>query len=203
MKWCWYCLLIIMVLFAGPAWVLSSGQLDMNTHWKKADRSRVGLAPLPADHPAALVQIYAARAYNWRGAFAVHLWIATKPKKAVQYTIYQVSGWNLYRQRSSLSITHGQPDKRWFGNKPRVVDQLSGRIAERAILKIKQAISQYPYKTRYVTWPGPNSNTFVAYVIRKVPELSADLPTTAIGKDYLVGGLWAKTPSGARAYSFL
>ena len=36
-------------------------------------------------------------------------------------------------------------------------------------------------------WPGPNSNTFTAWIARAVPELEVDLPATAIGKDYLGG----------------
>ena len=42
----------------------------------------------------------------------------------------------------------------------------------------------YPYKDDYRTWPGPNSNTFLAHVAREVPELSLDIPASAIGKDY-------------------
>jgi hypothetical protein len=30
-----------------------------------------------------------------------------------------------------------------------------------------------------------------------VPELRADLPPTAIGKDYLAGGMFARAPSGS------
>ena len=52
------------------------------------------------------------------------------------------------------------------------------------------------YADSYRVWPGPNSNTFVAYVLRSVPELRADLPATAIGKDYLGAGFVAKSPSG-------
>jgi len=33
-------------------------------------------------------------------------------------------------------------------------------------------------------WPGPNSNTFIAAVLRAVPELGAILPSNAIGRDY-------------------
>jgi len=46
-------------------------------------------------------------------------------------------------------------------------------------------------------WPGPNSNTFTAYVARAVPELELDLPPTAIGKDYLGRRLLAAAPSGS------
>jgi hypothetical protein len=52
-----------------------------------------------------------------------------------------------------------------------------------------------------VIWPGPNSNTFVAFVARQVPELALDLPPTAIGKDYLGPSLVARAASGT-GYQF-
>ena len=47
-------------------------------------------------------------------------------------------------------------------------------------------MASYPYQTfgAYNAWPGPNSNTFVAHVMRSVPELAAALPPTALGKDW-------------------
>jgi hypothetical protein len=49
-------------------------------------------------------------------------------------------------------------------------------------------------------WPGPNSNTFTAYLARAVPELHVALPPTAIGKDYLPPGDFAAlTPGGSGA----
>ena len=68
-----------------------------STDWRFADRSSVGLAPLPSKTAEAVVQVYAARTYSWRGAFAVHSWIAVKPENADKYTIYQVMGWYLRR----------------------------------------------------------------------------------------------------------
>ncbi|NIP79111.1 MAG: DUF3750 domain-containing protein, partial [Actinobacteria bacterium] len=57
--------------------------------------------------------------------------------------------------------------------------------------------ASYPHATEYGLWPGPNSNTFTAHVGREVPELELDLPTTAIGKDYIPnGGLVDGAPSG-------
>jgi hypothetical protein len=63
------------------------------------------------------------------------------------------------------------------------------------------AIESYPYADKYVMWPGPNSNTFTAYVGRQVPELKLDLPSTAIGKDYLGDNLIDITPGGS-GYQF-
>jgi hypothetical protein len=56
------------------------------------------------------------------------------------------------------------------------------------VTRIKQAANLYPYKETYRTWPGPNSNTFTAFIARQLPELHLDLPPTAIGKDFLPPG---------------
>ena len=49
----------------------------------------------------------------------------------------------------------------------------------------------------YQAWPGPNSNTFTAWIARAVPELELDLPATAIGKDYLGSSIFGAAPSGS------
>lgn len=150
MKWILYCLII--VLIAAPVWVLLSGDVDIATDWRTADRSRINITPLPKKHPAALVQVYAARAYNYRGLFAVHMWLSTKAKDATRYTIYQVIGWNLRHYGTALSITHDMPDRRWFGHDPVIIDQINGAKAEQAIPKIQRAVQQYPYKEQYTIW---------------------------------------------------
>jgi hypothetical protein len=66
-------------------------------------------------------------------------------------------------------------------------------------MRIEQAVEAYPYAEAYRVWPGPNSNTFVAHVLRSAPELRADLPATAIGKDYLGPSFVAWSPSGTGA----
>jgi hypothetical protein len=35
-------------------------------------------------------------------------------------------------------------------------------------------------------WPGPNSNSFIAYVLSAIPEAGIALPPTAVGKDWRV-----------------
>src|ERR1700738_5175796 len=47
-------------------------------------------------------------------------------------------------------------------------------------------------------WPGPNSNTFLAHIARQVPDLAIQLPSNAVGKDFLPGGrVVALAPSGS------
>jgi hypothetical protein len=36
----------------------------------------------------------------------------------------------------------------------------------------------------YRIWPGPNSNTFVATVLRSVPEMGVAMPPNAVGRDF-------------------
>ena len=36
----------------------------------------------------------------------------------------------------------------------------------------------------YRIWPGPNSNTFVATVLRAIPEVGATMPPNAVGRDF-------------------
>lgn len=63
--------------------------------------------------------------------------------------------------------------------------------------RIETAVAAYPYPNEYRVWPGPNSNTFVAFVARQVPELGLELPPTAIGKDYPTDGqILDRMPSG-------
>ncbi len=49
---------------------------------------------------------------------------------------------------------------------------------------IKKNIDVYPYKDTYRLYPGPNSNTFIQWILDKVPEWEISLPWNCIGKKY-------------------
>src|SRR5258708_18662618 len=154
-------------------------------------RAPVGLAPDRAATPEAVVQVYGARCSGWLGYFGVHTWIAVKPSGARAYTIYEVLDWRLRRSGSVVAIRKRAPNARWAGNAPEILANKRGDGVDALIERIDKAVREYPYAHEYVVWPGPNSNTFTAYVARAVPELGLDLPPTAIGKDYLVDRLLA------------
>jgi hypothetical protein len=155
----------------------------------------VGLAPDPALDREAIVQVYAARAVSWRGVFGVHTWIAVKPTAAAAYTVYEVVGWRLRWSDSAVSLRQRPPDARWFGAEPELIADKRGVGVDGLIARIDRAARAYPWPGEYTVWPGPNSNTFTAWIARAVPELEVDLPPTAIGKDYS-GQLFAAAPSG-------
>jgi hypothetical protein len=75
---------------------------------------------------------------------------------------------------------------------------VSGAEAERLIPKIQAAVRDYAYARNgdYRVWPGPNSNSFTAAVLRAVPELRVSLPANAVGRDYRDGFYFGRTDSG-------
>lgn len=176
---------------------LAGGSGAAAQDWRTASREPVGLAPDPALHPEAVVQVYGARAWGWRGRFGSHTWIAVKPASAETYTVYEVIGWKLRWSDSALSISQRSPDARWYGNAPELLAERRGDGAAALIPRIEKAVSAYPHTREYSAWPGPNSNTFTAWVARAVPELKVDFPPTAIGKDYLSDRLLDSAPSGS------
>ncbi len=190
-------LLLILPLYGAcsATYLGFSGQVG-NRDWRTASREPAGLAPDPATTHEAVVQVYAARAVRWRGYFGVHTWIAVKPTGAGEFTIHEVARFGLRRTGTSVRSLVRAPDGYWFGNRPELLKDVRGPGVEALIERIEAAVKQDPYADSYRVWPGPNSNTFVAFVLREVPELRVDLPPTAIGKDYLGVMPVALTPSG-------
>lgn len=200
MKFIFIILIILTVI--GPLWMLLSGKIDFNADYRTANRESAHIAPDPKTTSEAIIQAYSARAFNWRGIFATHNWIAVKPKNAPHFTVYQVVGWRLFWGLPPLEMEQDIPDRYWFDAKPIIILDIRGDQAEKLISKIDKAAKAYPYSGKYDFWPGPNSNTFPAYIARQVPELGLALPSTAIGKDFLPGfTFFAKAPSGT-GYQF-
>ena len=118
---------------------------------------------------------------GWKGVVAVHSWIVFKRAGARDWTRYDVVGWG------TPVRTNGWPaDGRWFGNMPVAIADVSGPEAQKLIPKVEAAVRDYSYARAgdYRIWPGPNSNSFTAAVLRAVPELGVMLPPNAVGRDF-------------------
>ncbi len=178
--------LLLALLLAGPLLTLAFGRASMSGDWQSATHRTTGLAPDPATHSDAVVQVYASRTFGWRGAFADHTWLAAKPQGADRFTRYEVIGWYARGGGSAVVVSDQRaPDAEWYGSPPRLVRDLRGAAADAVIARLPAAVAAYPYATQYRVWPGPNSNTFVAHLGREIPELRLAMPSTAIGKDYV------------------
>jgi hypothetical protein len=91
-----------------------------------------------------------------------------------------------------------------MATRTRVVYRLRWRRGSRTHSpKIESSIARYPNAARgsYTVWPGPNSNTFVSWVVRNTEGFAVELPPVAVGKDWLG---WAGTapPRARRATAF-
>lgn len=193
-------LFLLICVISGSIIRLLRSQIERNPtntsdrEW--ASRS-YGYAPHPDDFEEAIIQVYAARTRGTKKALAVHTWIATKRKGADQYIIAQVLGWRLRPGGTALYREPGIPDKSWARNPPTLLLDLRGEEVEQLIDKVETAINTYPWQGEYTVWPGPNSNTFMAWIGLQVPELKLDLPATAIGKDWRpVSNTFGKSASG-------
>jgi len=153
--------------------------------WRTASRESAGLAPDPSITKDAILQVYGASTYGWRGWFAIHTWVAAKRSNDDFYTVYDVVGWRGRHGQPVLQITRDIPDRYWFGEKPRIIKEHRGPGTDKLIDAVDRAARAYPWKSTYKAFPGPNSNTFVAWVGKQVPELALALPFSAIGSGYV------------------
>jgi len=186
-----------LLLAAALPLLLSCSTLSRNGEWWQARRDSSGQAPDALTVREPVVQVYGARAVSWRGVFGIHTWISLKRAGATTWTRYEVVGWGVSRGVPAVRTNRSGPDNYWFGSWPDLLADARGEGVESLIDRIETAVAAYPYPDSYRTWPGPNSNTFTAWVARQVPEVRLDLPPTAIGKDYLPGGaVMATTPAG-------
>ncbi len=152
--------------------------------WRTASRESAGIAPDPSTTNEAVLQVYGADAWGWRGYFAIHTWISAKRTGEASYTVYDVVGWRLRREESVLRIAQDIPDRYWFDAKPYIIKEYRGAGVDELIDAVDKAADEYPWKTTYKVFPGPNSNTFTGWIAREVPELELDLPFSAIGSGY-------------------
>jgi hypothetical protein len=155
---------------------------DRPASFRDANWSSVGMLPPPEAEREARLLVFTGRTGRWKGIFAVHSWVVFKPENATSWSRYDVLGWGERPVRSN----GWAPDARWFGDTPSVVVDVRGTEAAALIPKVETAIAAYNYNNSgdYRIWPGPNSNTFVATILRAVPELAATLPPNAVGKDF-------------------
>lgn len=187
-------MLLLLALFVVPLAASVALHTPSANPWYQASMAASGLAPDPAVVHDAVVQVYAARAYGWRGAAAVHTWIVVKKADAPALTRYDVVGWG---GPPVVHKDYAAPDGLWYDVKPEVLLDRRGPQAEALIEQIEAAVASYPFAQTYQSWPGPNSNTFIAYIARSVPDLGLDLPANAVGKDYLpITMPVARAPSG-------
>ncbi len=166
---------------------------DHPRSFRDADWSSVGSLPAANEYPQARVLVLSGHTGGWKGVVALHSWVVIKRENAPRWTRYDVVGWG-----DPIKVNGWAPDGRWFGDRPTVVVDITGSQAQELIPKIEAAVKDYRFAHAgdYRIWPGPNSNTFVASIMRAVPEIGAALPANAIGRDFRPKPYVGATDSG-------
>lgn len=85
------------------------------------------------------------------------------------------------------------------GGPPHIAREWRGDEA-RAILGALARSDEYPHRDEYLAWPGPNSATYPAWVLREA-GVSADMDPRGIGRDYhgRIGAGRTTTRTGVQA----
>jgi uncharacterized protein DUF3750 len=188
-------MLTILVLFIAP--IIARAALyamsDDPRSWRDADWSSTGLLPAAANSAPARVIIFTGTAGAWKGIFSVHSWIVLKHANEPRWQRYDVVGWG-----QPIRLNNWPVDGKWYGNKPVMLADISGPEAENLIPRIEGTVKDYNYSQTgdYRIWPGPNSNSFIAAILRTVPELGLTLPPNAVGRDFRSGLYIGRTDSG-------
>ena len=131
-----------------------------------------------------VVQLRYAMLPRFLRAIAVHYWFAVFDPALRQWHRWEV--WQT-KHAGGKSIGHvhcdlRHPDCGVGGGAYRLAAEWGGSAA-RAICAVLENVQSYPHRDRYRAWPGPNSNTFVAWVLREA-GLHHSFDPRAIGKDY-------------------
>jgi|GEM_PF-2966299 len=140
--------------------------LDRPGGWRAADWGASGILPAAAALPDAAIHVMAARTGGFKGAVSVHSWLVWKSADATTWSRAEVVGWGHPVRRDAYAA-----DARWYSNQPQIIGSVTGPKAAALIPAVEATVDAYPFNHlgSYVIWPGPNSNTFVAHILRENP----------------------------------
>lgn len=173
---------------------------DRPRSWRTADWSSSGVLSQERRNAGPAIFVMAARTGGLKGAFSVHSWLVVKRGNG-EFDRYDKVGWGPPVRKNAYPA-----DGLWYSNRPNIVHVVRGAEAIELIPRVEAAIRTYPHSASgdYRLWPGPNSNSFVAHVLRKVPELGANMPPNAIGRDFVPGlASFAWSPEGRDVHASL
>jgi hypothetical protein len=119
------------------------------------------------------------------GALAVHCWFVLFDPDSRNW-----HRWEVWQNRGAGGTSWGHlhrdlmhPDRGVGGGACFVAAEWRGEEA-RSLTRVLADPESYPFRETYRYWPGPNSNTYAAWVLRQA-GIFCCLDPRAIGKDFL------------------
>ena len=129
-------------------------------------------------------------------SFAIHTWLVTNKKGKItrwdsgKFMAKAEKSWGYVHKNIFKDPIQGI-NKSFKGGKNRFsskyhgkVEGIKGSIAEKMILFIEKNAKEYPFKDVYKMYPGPNSNTFIQWLLNHFPNSGFKLPRNAFGKNW-------------------
>jgi hypothetical protein len=131
---------------------------------------------------------------------AIHYWFAVYDAEKRTWT-----RWEVWQKSDQVPTSWGHVHKNLMpvdagvgGGPFHVAREWRGQEAQ-GIIAVLNKPETYPHQKTYRAWPGPNSNTYAAWVLEQA-RVPMDWHPMAIGKDYhgLVGGGVSPTRTGVQ-----
>ena len=139
------------------------------------------MRPLPTSDAKTMVSVELRGArIPWIGWFAHHYWLVVHEPEASRR-------WEVWQRPQALAVCNGHlhcdllPWRAGVGaGNSWLVQQWVGNQAVELAERIRASLTEYPWCDRYRYWPGPNSNTYVQWLL----GARLRLPWQAIGRGY-------------------
>ena len=164
--------------------VLAFGDLDMHP-WRNASYASSVWHPVPIKSRRLLFRFTA----HARITGAVHSeYTPGSRQKAEQWTLHRLSGDRLESLSGPPVVTVQKEAHRISAGSTHSLNFCWNAVAaspSTLIDRIESAVDAYPYAYRYRVWPGPNSNSFTAFVARKVPNWVWTCPLRRLERIFL------------------
>lgn len=127
--------------------------------------------------------------------FAVHPWVViTKNNQSDRYEIIHKKydekerfGFvykNFYKNPQQGIKKSLRNMEYWTSKKIAEIDGDENSLAHRMYDFIHDVSPYYPHKATCKIFPGPNSNTYINWILKKFPEANIKLPWNAFGKNF-------------------
>lgn len=150
--------------------------------FSKPDQSQFAQLTMITERDEPLVRIYAAPIPKLEH-IAVHCWFVIKPINANacdRWELWQTAhGPYEHVRKNMMAAEAGVGAGGTF-----VLREFTGDSAVQLIAVIENESPHYPCRATYTAYPGPNSNTYVQWVLHRA-EVDYRLPCAAVGAAYI------------------
>lgn len=134
----------------------------------------------PGEVEGPIVQLSAARIPHIEG-IAVHCWFAGNDapgERWHRWEVWQSAG----SEHGHLRVNNSGPIAGVGAGPSWAVAEWRGDEALRLLAALSRP-GDYPYRDEYAYWPGPNSNTYITWVLREA-DIDFAPPRAAVGSGY-------------------